>query len=155
MYRLSTALIATIAFLVGTSARADFIPWSYTWTADPQVSDGAGAGIGFFTTAAGTISTSKDVAGGVVLQAFAPDSSPGHVLNDAPYNVAMHITDKVSGIAGDFAFSGKLSGDINAGSVTNVFNAPETQSLTLGQNAYAVTIGSYVPPGSPSSNVWG
>jgi hypothetical protein len=153
MYRLFTFLIATTVFFIGTSARGDLVPWTYSWSANPGVSDGAGAGINFSTTS-GSASGSWHLSGGIVMQPFTPDSS-SHVLNNAPYNMTLHITDSASGVSGDFGFTGTLSGDISAGTVTNTFNAPVSQSQTLGKNVYAVTAGFYSPPGSPASGVLG
>jgi hypothetical protein len=155
MYRLSTALLVVAAVaLVGGSARADFIPWSYSWSADPQVSNGTGGGINFFPTS-GSNTGSQSMPNGVVLVAFAPNGTDPQSLNNAPYNLSLHLTDTTSGTSADLPFSGTLSGDLLKGSVVNAFTSPLTQTATLGGNLYTVTAGFYNPPGAPGSGVQG
>lgn len=69
------------------------------------------------------------------------------------YTLNVNLTDDASGQSGILTFTGTLSGSVrpNASNLNNVFDAPETQTITLGGTPYIVTIGPYTPPGPPNS----
>lgn len=69
------------------------------------------------------------------------------------YTLNVNITDDASGNSGILTFTGTLSGSVrpNASNLDNVFDAPQTQMITLGGCDYIVTIGPYTPPGPPNS----
>src|SRR5262249_12101035 len=78
-------------------------------------------------------------------------------FTNAGYSLTLTLHDGASGQSGSLTFSGTFGGWFNASSasITNKFNQPITQELKLGQDLYAVTIGSFKSPGSPSSGTFG
>jgi len=69
------------------------------------------------------------------------------------YTLNVNLTDDASSASGILTFTGTLSGSVrpNASNLDNVFDAPQTQTITLGGTPYIVTIGPYTPPGPPNS----
>jgi hypothetical protein len=145
--------------LSANAARADHIDWLYSWSRSPDqvFADGS-------TTSYVALTGESEVpAGGntdVVaanLSVFsnAPDTAPATFTNK-PYTLTLTITDGDSNDAGSLAFTGEFNGRVTSDSsnVGITFTGQNTQSLTLGEHLYTVTMNAYAPPGPPgSSNV--
>jgi hypothetical protein len=137
------ALLAVSALLAtGTTIRADYIPWSYSWSANPssfRTTDG-NASISFETTSGGPLNGSvNDLLAGKV-GAFGYSNA---TLTNLPYTLTLHLTDLGSNISANLNFTGSLIGP-SVFSPTSTFTDP-SQSVTLGQHTYTVTLGAVVP----------
>src|SRR5262249_20310766 len=153
----SYALLPSLA--LAAQSRADYIPWSYTWSSSPgSVAADGGAGSVHILPASGSgLNGIKDILA-AQLQTIAanPPAAKANFTN-AGYSLTLTLHDGASGQSGSLTFSGTFGGWFNASSasITNKFNQPITQELKLGQDLYAVTIGSFKSPGSPSSGTFG
>ncbi len=148
----ATALAALL--LLAAQARADYIPWSYTFSSSPgAVSDDTKTGSINVLPSSGTqINGITDI---LAAQLQAVGSTAGTFTN-APYSLTMTIHDDASKTQGSLTFNGALNGDYTSGGgIHNTFSAPITQQLKLGQDLYTVTIGSFAAPGAPGSGVFG
>ncbi len=150
---------SAVLLLAGASARADFVPWTYSWQRDPVsiAADAPGSGGVSLTSE----SLPKQAAGSsdivaTNLRIFSSSSAdvPDKLATNGFFKLTLTITDNTSGDSGSADFSGKLSGTFSAGSsnLTAVFSTPITKLLDLGGNEYTVTIGPYSPPGPPSAS---
>jgi hypothetical protein len=156
--RLLFASALAVLFLAGTSARADFIDWSYNWERNPVsvASGGAGTGGVSFTDEPTKMATGNSdvVATNVRVFSSATAANPDVLPAGSNYTLSLTLTDKASGATGTLNFGGTLSGTFSASNanVGNTFTGPLSQTLTLGNNTYTVTIGPYSPPGPPSAS---
>src|SRR5207249_3547993 len=64
------------------------------------------------------------------------------VFTNRGYSLSLTLKDTASGATGVFTFTGEFSGTLTSGSalITNAFTGLATQTLTLGNNTYTVTI---------------
>ncbi|HEY7427148.1 MAG TPA: PEP-CTERM sorting domain-containing protein [Gemmataceae bacterium] len=153
-YLLRSFFAALLLLGATTQLRADFMDWSYHWSITPSavLTSGTGSvamglaqdGSGASTIPAATVTTTSSAT------AAAPDKY------SVGYNLALHLTDNPSNQSGDLTFHGTVSGTVTATSshLTNTFNDPTTQKLTLGGHTYSVTINPSLltlpAPGSPN-----
>jgi hypothetical protein len=153
----ASALLAFLA--LADQARADFIPWSYSFSSSPgSVSADGGAGSIHILPSSGTgVNGIKDILA-AQLQTIAanPPAAQANFTN-AAYSLTVTLHDGASGQSGSLTFGGHLGGWFkpSTASITNKFNNPITQQLTLGQDLYVVTIGSFSSPGGSSSGTFG
>jgi hypothetical protein len=142
--------------LSAATARADHIQWLYSWSRSPDqvYADGS-------TTSYVALTGESEVpAGGntdVVaanLSVFsdAPALAPATFTNK-PYTLTLTLTDGDTSAVGSLAFTGEFNGQVtsNSSNVSISFTGQNTQSLTLGQHLYTVTMDAYAPPGPPGS----
>jgi len=83
-------------------------------------------------------------------------SAPGEdpfTGSSGAWSLTMNITDDASSASGQVTFTGTLTGSVrpNASNLNNVFDPPQTQTITLGGVPYIITVGPYTPPGPPGS----
>src|SRR6266852_2661775 len=153
---LFTALVAVTAFAVST-ARADFVPWTYNFGRSPLAvpADGAGTG-GLSLTDESTHQadgTSDIVATNIRAFSSAPRTHPDTFTN-SHYTLTLFLKDNASGQSTTLVFHGVFNGIISATSanVTTTFTAPLTETVKLGNNTYTVNLGNYSPPGPPDAS---
>jgi hypothetical protein len=161
--RLYAAAIA-LCLLVGGSARADQIDWSYNWTpsATKINADAPNAGTSYITLsnqASGvTTGDSFIVASNINTVSTALPSNPATFTN-AGYDLTLVITDAAALAAGSpnptgsLTFTGQLNGILSSKSaiIMNDFTNATTQSVQIGDNMYTVKIGPFAPPGPPTA----
>jgi hypothetical protein len=153
-YATATWFGAALALtLVGTTnARAEFIPWTYSWLNSPAqvLADSPGTGMITLTNenTRDAIGTSDIVATNIHAVSTAPSDHPD-VFTAKPYSLGLTLTDKDSGASGSLTFTGQFSGTLTANNslIKNTFTGQTTQSVVLGDHLYTATIGQYVPPG--------
>jgi hypothetical protein len=137
------SLLAVVAVLsAGASARADFIPWIYTFTASPNPvtsSDGSAS-----VTLAGTWGRESLSFNGLLAANLSAAGSSGATFSNRGYTLTMTLNDFASGSWTDLKFAGTLSGT-GPFALTNKFTNP-SQTVTLGQHQYTVTLGAFTPP---------
>jgi PEP-CTERM motif len=145
--------------LSANAARADHIAWAYSWSRSPEkvFADGSTTSYVALTSEAEVQAGDNTdvVAANLSVFSDAPDSAPAK-FTDKPYTLTLTITDGDSAAAGSLAFTGEFNGRVTSHSsnVSIFFTGQNTQSLTLGQHLYTVTMDAYAPPGPPgSSNV--
>jgi hypothetical protein len=157
-YLLKLAFLTAVAFAVnsGTSARADFINWTYSWTHTPTVvaaDKGGTGGVSLTNHQGGTGSGNSDVvATQITTFSSATVNAPDHFTNKN-YSLILDLTDSASHQSGMLTFNGTLNGTLSATSanIKNTFLGPLTQHLDLGGNLYTITIGPYAAPGIPDA----
>jgi hypothetical protein len=136
-------LLAVPALLAaGATARADYIPWSYLFSASPNpvTSDDGAASVTFAPTS-GQESLSFNGLPAASLSAAGPTDA---AFTDRGYTFSMHLTDLASGASADLSWTGALSGS-SPFNLENKIPNPN-QSVTLGQHDYTVTLGAFAPP---------
>jgi len=146
-----------LLLLLGTSARADFIPWSYSWIINgqsPSFSAQAfdkpgwpakvlGYVYGFAYTGSHDLISSEN---GIPAIKFLSTGSDAAILPKTDYNLFMLLTDRpgrAGWSSGYLEFKGTLSGTIY--NLTNTISNP-VQSITLGKDTYTVTLKAFVSP---------
>lgn len=161
-------LIAVVAALGQSSARADLIDFSYQWAVTPTtVASGTGLvsitpepkGTGQFDTVAGTAAFIPSVAITTTSSATdaAPDLYPGS--GTGKFSLALSLTDTASGQTGILTFNGLISGKLSSQTIntlTATFDTPLSQSLTLGSHQYSVAVDSFanLPKPGATANVF-
>jgi MYXO-CTERM domain-containing protein len=152
--------LALSALLLGSgAARAEMVDFSYQWSIIPTtISQGAGR-ININPADPGTASamvndTNPTLIPGGTLTTTSNRGSPGDHF-DTSYQAMVKLTDSQSSLSGSLTFSGTLFGDLTSSSstVSSEFVSPVTQSLTLGNHVFTVTIDpTLLALPSPSSN---
>lgn len=142
-----------IVLLIGAAdARAELIQWTYNWSRSPAQVHANSPGTGYISlTDEGTKSaagTSNLVATNLQAHSTATTSHPD-VFSNKTYTLSLSLQDQASGKSGTVAFTGEFNGTLTAESsnIKNTFLGATTQTLTLGNHLYTVTIGPYAPPG--------
>jgi hypothetical protein len=138
--------------LASPRAQAELIQWSYSWSRSPVNVMANSPGTGYISL---TDEGMKSAAGNSYLVATnlqahstASVNNPD-VFTNRQYQLSLFLQDQTSGKSGTLTFTGEFNGTLTANStiLTNTFVGPATQTLTLGDNLYTVTIGSYAAPG--------
>ncbi|HEY7310164.1 MAG TPA: hypothetical protein VH643_12450 [Gemmataceae bacterium] len=142
-----------IVLLIGAAdARAELIQWTYNWSRSPTQVHADSPGTGYISltdeatkSAAGT---SNLVATNLQAHSTATTSHPD-VFTNKTYTLSLSLQDQASGKSGTLAFTGEFNGTLTANSsnIKNTFTGATTQTLTLGDHLYTVTIGPYAAPG--------
>jgi hypothetical protein len=150
---------SAVLLVAGANARADKVPWTYSWQRDPIsiAADAPGSGGVSLTSEAlpkQAAGSSDIVATNLRIFSSSTADNPDKLSTNGFFKLTLTITDNTSGDSGTATFSGKLSGTFSAGSsnITAVFDSPTAQILNLGKQDYAITIGPYSPPGPPSAS---
>lgn len=144
-----------LTLAVAGTARADLLPWGYDWTATPA---DVTAGSGKITLSNETFKTavgdSQVVATNLKEFSTADPLSPDVFgPTDGNYTLTLSLKDLDTGKTGSLVFKGQLQGKFSAfnSTVTNTFDpATQSQTITLGNTQFTVTLNSYTPPGPPS-----
>jgi hypothetical protein len=158
---------AALAFLmVGTSVRADSIPWGYSATSTSITASTSSQSSINFTSGSGVASgNSGIIIYNVTTTSTATDSAPDSFTN-VPFSLAVTLTDiKATGSSSASAVTTgavNFSGLFNATNVTsksllpgvNTWTSPISGNLVLGAddtgwNNYNIQIVSFTPPGQP------
>jgi hypothetical protein len=138
----------TLLLIGAGNARAEPIQWSYSWSRSPVQVHADSPGTGYISLTDGGL---KSAAGSTALvptnlqaHSTAPVSAPD-VFTNKTYALSLFLQDKDSGKSGTMTFTGAFNGTLTAHSsnITNTFTGSITQSLTLGDHLYTVTISSY------------
>ena len=150
------AALVVAASVFAAPARADLVPYSYSWTpSSPSVAATTGSGSLTLSSesALSVVGDTDVVATNVKTVSVALAGTPA-TFSNAGYTLSMWLKDDVSGQTTTLDFTGLFNGTVSAGSahVTNAFTGLTTQTVTLGLNQYTVTMNSYLPPGPPSAN---
>lgn len=160
LFKLGFPVALAVLVVAGSSARADFINWAYSWTHTPSVvaaDTGGTGGVTLTNHQGGTGSGNSDV---VVTQittfSSATVNTPDHFTNKN-YSLILDLTDSASHQSGMLTFNGTLNGTLSTTSanIKNTFIGPLTQHLDLGGNLYTITIGPYAAPGIPDATQTG
>ena len=144
-----------LLLLVGTAApaRADFLGWSYDWSASPtSIPMSAGGSLSLQTVRGSSSATTDNIIALGIFESQLPVGGPGvtavlPTLSPTPYTLTLTLTDAASGQSGHATFGGTLGG--SAVNLTNSFTTPTAKHLLLGDTSYTVTLGPYFKPVSP------
>jgi hypothetical protein len=147
--------------VTATAARADQTPISfgYDFTTPQTVTGDAGnfGSVAFATTNGGTTTgpSATLTAASLTAVSAAPSNNPDTFTGET-YNVTLALHDTASGKSVSLTFVGKLFGTLTA-TTTNITTsfATSTQTLTLGNDKYTVTVGPLVPPAKATATVIG
>ncbi len=153
--RITAALIAALSLT--PVSRADFIPWTYSWSNSPNaiLADNPATGGQITLTNEGNravVGDSDIVATNIRTVSTAAPSAPDTFTAKA-YTLTLTLTDTASGQSGTAAFTGVFNGSMTATSsdITNTFTSPTTKVLFLGNNEYTINLDAYTPPGPTGS----
>jgi hypothetical protein len=147
--KLSQYLALVLLLLLGTSARADFIPWSSTWGTNTM-----GLAFGNSTTRTGFVElySFSNTYSGTGSQENVP-AVRVHVTGSAtatpPYStfpypsLYMNLHDGPSNASTTLTFKGEVSGTIY--NLNTTFTNP-IQTVTLGKDTYTVMINPFISP---------
>jgi hypothetical protein len=140
-------LLTALVLLGATQARAEMIDFSYHWAAEP--SPVIPGGTGSVSLAVAPDGNQQATAGssvpvvipGANVTTNSAATNPPDTFN-TPFSMKLTLTDTASGATGILTFSGTISGTLTAGhsSLTSTFNNPLTETVTLGNHQYSVTI---------------
>jgi hypothetical protein len=164
---LLSVVIAALA--AGTTARGDFVSWSYNFTPDSLLvqSDLPGTGGVTLTNEApnGAFGTSDVLATNIRTFSSALGDVAGHFdrLTHASWGLTLTLTDDASGQSQTHHFTGELNGTLSGGGVlpnghtvkgsanitSTAFNP--LWNVTLGGNPFQVNLNAYTPPGPPTA----
>jgi hypothetical protein len=140
-----------ILLLLGAGElHADPIQWSYQWSNSPAEVK-ATTGTGYISLTDETLHTvigdTDLVATDLQAHSTAPVAQPD-VFTAQGYSLNLYLQDS-SGANDTLTFTGQFDGTLTASSsnIANTFTGQTTQSVTLGDHLYTVTISSYTPPG--------
>jgi hypothetical protein len=159
------AALLVLAPLSAPAARADMINFGYSWTVQPSSVFASGTGsVTLAANPAGTgqatlnSATTAQIPGANVTTTSSANSPASDSFN-TPFNMALQLTDNATQQSGTLTFSGSISGGLTASSSSlNVtFTQPFTQSLTLGQDTWTVSIRPTMLglpiPGAPAAQI--
>jgi hypothetical protein len=150
-------LLAAPALLLGAaSVHADPITWTFdsSNSSHAVIGDPSNLGNVSLTTMTGSFSDNKTIPILGVVATTSPEGNHFDTYNGNAYNVVVDLTDTKSGDLGEFSFTGHLTGSIspNIASLSSSFDDLLTVHHPLGGHDYAVTIGPFVSPLSPTVN---
>jgi hypothetical protein len=139
--------------LAGSTAHADFINWSYSWSRSPGtiISDNHPA-TGYITlteeSLKSAIGDSNIVATDLRTFSTATSADPDRFTAKV-YTLSLFLLDQDSGHSATLTFTGQFDGTLTASSanIQNTFLGQTTQSVLLGNNLYTATLDHYSPPG--------
>jgi hypothetical protein len=139
------SLSATLLLCTASSARADFIDWSYNWTMNPGPKFTSGSGSVQFGLFNDRIIAAGNPEGLVVGFLGVFGTSSATTTPDrygTAYDLTLHLKDNHSRQTADLAFHGGLAGTLTADvtHLSNTFTTPLAQSFHLGGNAYQVVL---------------
>jgi hypothetical protein len=144
MKRLLFLALVTVPALLfaGASARADFIPWSYSFSVNPNpVTSNDGSAAVNFAPTSGNFTGSND---GFLAASLTGSGSTTAAFSSRGYTFTMHLTDVVSNTSANLSWTGAFSGN-SMFNLTNKIPSPN-HTVTLGQHEYTVTLGAFSPP---------
>jgi len=131
-------------------AWADPIPWAYDWSKSTNAISGDAGNTGgvSFTSFSGVLAGDQSIHATTVAAFLSQTPTKADTYSGEAYHMVLDLTDKTSGQSGELTFTGHLFGSValTGASLTNTFDTPVTQTLTLGGNLYTVTIGPFIAP---------
>jgi hypothetical protein len=151
------AAALVLLLLCGPAARADWIPWTYSWSNSPQsiLADNPAGGGSITLTNEPTleaVGNTDIVATNIRTVSTATAAAPDTFTNKA-YSLALTVTDSTSGQSGTAVFHGVFNGTLTADSsnITNNFVGATKAVLDLGSNEYVINLTAFTPPGPTGS----
>ncbi len=151
----ATCVIALALFVVSSpSAQAGLITWGFDWNASPSSLTAGGSSVTLSNEPAhiaegnsNTVTTNLKV-----ISSTDPNHADTFSLSGGKYSLTVDLVDSATHATGSLTFNGQLQGTISQynANVTNTFLSPATQTITLGDTVFTVTMDSYTPPGPPS-----
>jgi hypothetical protein len=153
-----------LPWLAGARVQADLIQWSASGSAVESTQGLSYIGIDEPWSKGGVYmsngpKTNGTNSGSVLLTMLKTydDNTSGENLGtginvQGNYDLHLGLRDLASGASGSPIFHGSLVANFgfNGGEITNTFLGSTTQTLALGKNLYTVTVGPFIPPGSPT-----
>jgi len=156
-------MLAVVAAMGESAARAELIGFSYQWTALPASVSSMGDTVSITPQPNGTGQYDTVAAQTQFIPSLAITSNAGNTTatfpdpslgaGSAKFELSLSLTDAASGKMGTLMFGGSVSGTLSAttSTATTTFDNPLTQTLLLGSHLYSVTLDpfSHVPiPGA-------
>jgi len=143
-----------VALVVCQSARADLIPWDYSWARSPVniQSDAPGTGTIHLSDEGWqrVVGDNRIVATNLTTHSTASASAPD-VFTAKGYTLTLSLKDFTTKKVGTLTFTGVIDGTLSSESsdLENTFTGITTKTLTRGASRWTVTMTSYVAPGKP------
>jgi hypothetical protein len=147
-----------LAFLLAqVPARADLIPWMYSWSGSPSVISADAPGTSTITLTdeplREAIGNSDIVATNLRTFSTAPATHPD-TFTHAAYTLGLFLLDPDSGQSGTLTFNGYFDGTLSSANsnIGNTFTGQTTQTIRLGDHLFTAHVNSYTPPGLPGTS---
>ncbi len=139
------ALLSLFSWPAVVPAEAGLIPFSYDWSKSMSPIPLPGGGTVILIPASGELQGAVYSLPAVELALAGVGSDP--VQEKVSYSLVVDVTDIASGKSGELKFSGELTvfGSL-VKQAANVFDQPQTQSLSLGRYSYTVSLYSFDSP---------
>jgi hypothetical protein len=146
----------TLVMLTGTTVRADFIPWTYSWTRNPIAvpADGSGTGgIAMTNQPVNHAVNSSDIVATSLWTFSSASTATPDTFTNQPFSLTLALTDDNSHQTTSLTFNGLFNGSLTASSanIAQSWTGLSTQTVTLGNDTYTVAMNGYTPPGPPGS----
>ena len=146
-------LLGTALLGLAAPARADQIPWSYSWSRTPNVIYADGSTASYVTLSDASQTETPGAAGpiqatNVFTYGGSPNGPPAE-FTDKPFTLTLNLFDPTVAQPGSVSFAGDLFGYLTPtnGHITTFYAGPTTKSLTLGKHLYTITLDAYSPSG--------
>jgi hypothetical protein len=147
----------TLVMMTGTSVRADFIPWTYSWTRSPvavPADPGGTGGISMTNEPVNHAVNSSDIVA-TELRTFSVASlTKPDTFTNAAFSLTMTLTDDNSHQTTTLTFNGMFNGTLT-GSSSNIslsWTGPSKQTVVLGNDTFTVNMSGFTPPGPPNAS---
>jgi hypothetical protein len=151
------AAALVLLLVCGPAARADWIPWTYSWSNSPQsiLADNPAGGGSITLTNEPTLAAVGNtdiVATNIRTVSTATQTAPD-TFTDKAYSLALTVTDTASGQSGTAVFHGVFNGTLTSESsnITSTFVGATKAVLDLGNNEYVIDLTAFTPPGPTGS----
>jgi hypothetical protein len=138
-------------------ARADLIPWMYSWSGSPSVVSADVPGTSTITLTdeplREAIGNSDIVATNLRTKSSASPTHPD-TFTHANYTLDLLLLDLDSGKSGTLVFTGYLSGSLSSqnSQINNTFTGQTAQTIRLGDHLFTAEMNAYTPPGNPGES---
>ena len=137
--------------LAARPSRAESIAWAYDWSksTDAIAGDAGNTGGVSFTSFKGVLAGDQSIHATTMAAFISTSAAKPDTYSGEAYHMVLNLTDQASGQAGQLTFTGHLFGSVSltgGAKLTNTFETPLTESLTLGGHLFTVTIGPFFAP---------
>jgi hypothetical protein len=138
------------------SARAELIPWLYSWSSAPTVLQADAPGTSTITLSSEplkeAIGDSDIVATNLRTYSTASPSNPD-TFTHANYTLSLYLYDPTNHQGNTLTFTGFIDGTLSGqnSDLSNTFTGLTNQTLLLGDHLFTANALSYSPPGIPGA----
>jgi hypothetical protein len=152
-------ILLALALSLAPAARADLIPWQYSWTPSPVdvQSDTGNSHVHFVGQGWTPMLGDSDIPAATLTTVITAAHLTSDTFTGRGYSVTLSLKDHYTGAIGSLTFTGLINGTLSPGSslLDNTFTGLTTQTANVGDTKFVVTINQFVPPGKPGNGTPG